>query len=151
MKMGVRVFGSKETREALKRRARQAGLAANELTFQSSNRVAQYMRDSILQGPKTGRIYRLNNPTRVHQASAPGEAPANDLGGLHDSIYVKYRRLNQYAYSADIGASAPYADQLEWGYPPNNVLPRPFLRPAVDRVEAEMDGIIADIWMRYMR
>ena len=38
----------------------------------------------ILTGPRTGRIYRRGGV--VHQASAPGEAPASDTGELRQSI-----------------------------------------------------------------
>jgi len=61
---------------------------ANRAFFKGINRAFNIMgkeidrerRRLILEPPKTGRIYRIRG--RTHQASAPGEAPANLTGGL---------------------------------------------------------------------
>ena len=60
-------------------------------------------------GPKTGTIYKRRN--RLHQASAPGEAPAVDRGGLMSSIYyTQPTRL-----SATVGSRLAYGYWLEFG------------------------------------
>ena len=76
----------------------------------------------VLKGPKTGRIYGR------HQASAPGEAPANDTGFLAGSIRID---INQ-KWEVDLRALAPYAVHLEYGT--RKMAPRPFLRPAAESV-----------------
>lgn len=37
-------------------------------------------------GVAAGTLYHLHNPERLHRASAPGQPPAEDLGGLMASI-----------------------------------------------------------------
>lgn len=96
----------------------------------------------VQQGPKTGRVYQLSNPKRTHQASAPGEAPATDLGHLVASIAAEP--------APEIGgailvARAKYAAHLEYGT--RRIEPRPFLRPAAD-VAKEQGPRIMDAYMK---
>lgn len=98
--------------------------------------VVGYMKDSFLE-PKTGIIYPSG-----HQASAPGEAPAYEYGDLFDSFRI--RKLNQYAYG--ISSSDPAAELLEYGgvY----IAPRPYARPALEKVAEELKGSIVKILNR---
>ena len=66
---------------------------------------------SIMEGPKTGRLYRVKG--KIHQASAPGEPPANKSGKLMSSIgfLVGGRGIGQLTF----GAKALYAAFLELG------------------------------------
>jgi hypothetical protein len=78
---------------------------------------------SILSDGKSGRMYG------PHQASAPGEAPANDLGNLAAGIAV--------ADGADalhkrVVSNAEYSEGLELGT--TKVAARPFLGPALESV-----------------
>ncbi len=82
----------------------------------------------IESGPKTGRLYKRGK--KVHQASAPGEAPASDIGNLAASEYAK--RIRQAFWH--VGFTAEYGLALEFGTP--RILPRPFLRPAVEKYRA---------------
>lgn len=70
--------------------------------------------------PKHGREYRRR--TRIHRASAPGEAPAIDTGNLVNSIKTTFPN----SVTGVIGIGAEYAYYLE--FPLN----RPFVRPAID-------------------
>ena len=89
---------------------------------------------AIMNPPKSGRIYRRGNV--VHQASAPGEAPATDTGNLVNSAYTK--KLGDSDY--ETGFTAEYAAALEFGTP--KIEPRPYLRPAVEAVKkAFIDAI----------
>ena len=72
---------------------------------------------------KTGRIYRFRG--RLHQASAPGEAPANRTGRLLKSSNYAVRNQQQLS----IGESAPYAVFLEDGT--RKIKPRPHLIRAI--------------------
>ena len=83
---------------------------------------------SIRTGARTGRIVKRYHPERIHQASAPGEVPANDLGMLANSIEVD---VDPTQFNMTISASVPYAQELEYGT--RHMLPRPFLRPALTR------------------
>ncbi len=106
---------------------------------------------SIQDGPKSGILY---GPTRaamhvgmgtaskseskkVHQASAPGEAPAADSGELAGKISV---RPSVDGLSAEVVSAAPYSADLEFGT--DTIEPRPFMRPAL---AANADKINADI------
>lgn len=89
---------------------------------------------SILRGSKTGRIYKRGK--RFHQASAPGEAPANDFGFLANKIMAEM--------TEDLTAStislAPYSVHLEYGT--RKAAARPFLRPAGEKVKAQAQGVL---------
>ena len=91
----------------------------------TANNIRAEAMQLIQSGPKTGRIYRRGR--RAHQASAPGEAPATDLGNLVNSGFVE--RVRQALWH--VGFHAKYARGLEFGTP--RILPRPFLRPAVEK------------------
>ena len=51
--------------------------------------TAGLIQEKILGGPKTGKLYKKNNPDRVHRASAPGQYPATDKGTLDQSYGVE--------------------------------------------------------------
>lgn len=80
----------------------------------------------IQQGPATGVVYQKSSPSRTHQASAPGEAPATDTGRLASSIVFEMTgRL-----SATVGSDLVYAAALEFGTA--TIDPRPAWLPAVE-------------------
>jgi len=86
------------------------------------------IKKSVSRGPATGRVYRKQNPTRVHQASAPGQAPQTDTGRLVNSI--TFDRVGQ--FTATVGSKLVYAMYLEFGT--RHIAQRPFFRPAVKRI-----------------
>ena len=71
-------------------------------------------------GSKTGRVYKRGNV--LHQASAPGEAPAVDTGNLLNSGFVKRMGVADFG----IGFSAKYGPILE------EYKNRPFVGPSVE-------------------
>lgn len=95
-------------------------VAAVALMVQSS--VEQSMHDA-----KSGKVYELSSPKRAHRASAPGEAPAVDIGTLVASIMAQ--EINPYTWS--VGTVLPYGRYLEYGT--TTILPRPWLSPAIER------------------
>ncbi len=97
----------------------QRGLDAAGLGVQNT------ARRSIMDGPKTGRIYRISK-TVEHRASAPGEAPANRTGRLVASIVYQVDRQQLHV---DITAGTEYARHLEFGT--RKMAARPFLIPAI--------------------
>lgn len=95
-------------------------LALKETGSEVVNKMAKY----IFNPPKTGRIYNFRG--RKHQASAPGESPANRTGRLAKSGDYKvhsYMRM-------EVGETAPYAGYLEYGTA--RILPRPHIIRAVN-------------------
>ena len=122
---------------AMQRRARQAA-------FRGVVKSAETLREEalrlILNTPKSGRIYRRGNV--LHQASAPGEAPASDTGSLVSRLEVV---PNEDEVSAKLVANTQYAAFLEYGT--EKMEPRPFMRPAL----AHMRDTIIKIMATMMR
>jgi len=92
--------------------------------FRGTEKVLATALDKIRQPPKTGRIYR--RPDIDHQASAPGEAPANDTGHLAKMGRTEYDTPN---LTGIVRFSTAYAEGLELGT--ERVEARPFLRPSL--------------------
>lgn len=121
----VEIKGLKEVQDAIRAYegdiSRQLGLIVNAAALESVNDVKK-----AIQGqPKTGRKYQRG--TVVHQASAPGQAPATDTGFLVSSIYNEDRGY----LSKAIGSRLSYAFYLEFGT--RKIAPRPSWIPAVER------------------
>lgn len=103
---------------------------------------------AIESGNKTGRIYRRRG--RMHQASAPGEAPANDAGVLVSRTRVAVSRKTISA-AVVAGPSDFYARFLESGT--RHILPRPALVPSRDKhvqdfiasVQAVLDNVAQQV------
>lgn len=128
--VNVEINGLKEVQDAIRAYegdiSKQLGLIVNAAALESVNDVKK-----AIQGPpKTGRKYQRG--TVVHQASAPGQAPATDTGFLVSSIYNEDRGY----LSKAIGSRLPYAFYLEFGTRKN--APRPSWVPAVERAIPKM-------------
>jgi HK97 gp10 family phage protein len=85
------------------------------------------LRYMIRNGPRTGRVYTFRG--RKHQASAPGEVPANRTGKLAKS--VGYEATGH--HTLVFGEEAEYASFLERGT--RNMAPRPHLSVAVNEMQ----------------
>lgn len=126
----VEIKGLKQVQDAIRAYegdiSRQLGLIVNAAALESVNDVKK-----AIQGPpKTGRKYQRG--TVVHQASAPGQAPATDTGFLVLSIYNEDRGY----LSKAIGSRLPYAFYLEFGT--RKIASRPSWVPAVERAIPKM-------------
>lgn len=95
-----------------------------------------------MQGARSGRIYKKRSRSagisakgrkkargrgRLHQASAPGEAPAVDSGALRVAVSRAPRIIS--ATQAEINITPLYAEFLERGT--TRMAARPFIRPAI--------------------
>ena len=87
--------------------------------------VIEETRRLIINGPKTGRIYSFRGGR--HQASAPGEAPANRTGRLARSGDYKVKNWQEMT----VGETADYAKFLEDGTR-GRIAPRQHLIRAVN-------------------
>ncbi len=87
--------------------------------------------------PKTGRIYHRRGV--AHQASAPGESPAADLGNLARNVQTS---VDPAALTGNVNFGSKYAAGLEFGTP--KIAPRPFARPALAAKRDEIRGDLAD-------
>jgi len=93
--------------------------AAWQVVMRRTEATLVRAQQSILSGTRTGRMYG------THQASAPGEPPANWTGELVASGGTRYDRSR---LVGEVIFSAPYALALEFGT--EKMEPRPYLRPA---------------------
>jgi hypothetical protein len=84
--------------------------------------IKREVRRLIRDPNKSGRIYNIGG--KMHQASAPSEAPANLSGRLAKKVGSKVPNATRLI----IGDNAPYGGYLEYGT--THILPRPHLRPA---------------------
>jgi HK97 gp10 family phage protein len=104
--------------------ATRAVVAVTEAILEEGTRL-------IASPPKTGRIYHRRSPDRSHQASAPGEPPAADLGALIASGRAKYPEGGDPNLVRGIANwSSEHARFLELGT--EKMEPRPFARPALE-------------------
>lgn len=88
--------------------------------------------------PKSGWLYRRGKTSRsVHQASAPGEAPAVDTGTLFGEM--QWRSTGP--LSAEVDIIPEYASYLETGT--RRMAPRPYVQPAIDAITAKYSGILS--------
>lgn len=119
----------------------------------------------IQNGPKTGYVYyRIPGPkymtvrrgsedgpivamfraagkqnlSRVHQSSAPGQAPATDTGTLVGSVYAK----PETPLSILVGSRLPYAYYLEYGT--RKIRPRKAWEPAVEIARPKLAKLIEE-------
>jgi len=88
---------------------------------------------SSMEGQKSGRLYRRGNV--VHQASAPGEAPAIDTGNYYGAIHVE---MESDLTAIVTPGAAPYPVILELGGA--NVAPRPAAGPAAEKNRARFEA-----------
>ncbi len=110
----------------------QQGIVSGLYTF--GKILGNHVKQLIEEGPKTGRIYSFRGSP--HQASAPGEAPANKSGTLVESYNYNVRG----AYEMEVGESAPYAGFLEDGT--TNIEPRPHFKRAIDDKQGDLVNIL---------
>ena len=93
----------------------------------------KHTRKLILDPNKNGRIYLIKG--KLHQASAPGEAPANLSGALEKSVDYHVRD-----YEMEFGDKELYGKFLEGGTV--KMLPRPHLGRTVNERGTENKNIM---------
>jgi len=109
--------------------------------FQLGTQLRKDARNEIIRGTKTGRIYRIRRGRIIknHQASAPGEAPANLSGNLNSSIGYQIKGSDEMEFGYRLFGRlghAFYGKWLEEGAPNANIEPRPNITPTVEKNEA---------------
>ena len=95
-----------------------------KLVQKTTKNIAGRMKVRIQHGPKTGRIYVHNGIP--HQASAPGQAPATDMGELVNSIDTSDGgELREF-----VNVHAEYGAYPEFGT--SKMASRPYMRPSFE-------------------
>lgn len=92
-------------------------------------------KNEVLRGQRSGKWYG------GHQASAPGESPANWSGHLRDSSFTP---LTNDAHLPGIMSNAMYAGYLEDGT--SKMAARPFRQPIIDKAQPEIEAIYTEPW-----
>lgn len=110
-----------------------------------------------LTGQRSGLFYKISKTGRLHQASAPGEAPAVLYGALRNSAGHSQPVWDGWSVSAEVGIGLgtrpggggadpeTYARRLEFGGIDSRgvrILPRPYLEPTVIRTAAQIDQLL---------
>jgi hypothetical protein len=108
--------------------------------------VVTEARRSIMQDPKTGRMYPNRNANGQivswHRASAIGETPANWTGKLVSSLIATRAEVVNGIVTAKATASAAicsYADDLEYGI---NMSNRPFMVVAGSKMQEPIQAMV---------
>ena len=104
---------------------------ADELTkavYAGAQKVVTEAKKSVLDGNKSGRVYKRRSVT--HRTSAPGEAPASDTGRLVNSLHAEAGNPGE-ALAIAGGSSVKYATTLEFGT--SKMAARPFMVPALEK------------------
>lgn len=122
MKMQVTVLNN-NIPDLVEQMRQNAGMATRRAALKAVERAQEAMR-----APKSGHFYG------THQASAPGQAPAVQSGGLIGSIEAQ--KVDAYIWN--VGSIDDKAPILEFGSV--NMEARPFLGPAADEVWEEFEG-----------
>lgn len=81
--------------------------------FEAATIITELLKNQVLVGPRTGRIYRFPRTNVTYQASAPGEPPAERTGYLRVSYDMSPKRWSDIDERVTIGTNAPYARILE--------------------------------------
>lgn len=116
--------------------------------------TAQRARIKIRTGTRSGHVYLTEGG--VHQASAPGEPPANLSGALAGSIRST-RMTDRPGSFATAGSDLAYAQVLEFGGfsdfngKPVYVEPRPFLVPSFEEAIVGVEARLKKEFERSLR
>jgi hypothetical protein len=142
MSVAIKVNGSQEVAAAIARFGAEISAQVSKAVQATALEALTDVRKAIQGPPKTGKLYpRGKNGDKVHQASAPGEAPATDTGALVSSTYF----TQPDPLTAAIGSRLEYAFHLEFGT--MKIAPRPSWLPAAERaaprLEKRLEKIIA--------
>lgn len=127
MRISARVLGADDLARAFAERAGRSDAAAQVALEESAQIIAAEAQRLITDGPKTGRIYKKYRPRREHQASAPNEPPASDLGTLVAGVVIDRADVSQGRITVE--STAAHSKPLEFGT--RHMAPRPFLRRAM--------------------
>lgn len=146
MPVTVKVDGMREMTRRFGRLDSRMRSAVGVWLIEASQVVVKEAVRLIKSGPKTGRVYRRYRPTRVHQASAPFQPPAEDLGELSGSLSATVDRK---AMEAAIVSTSHKAVMLELGT--RKMMPRPFLAPSIDNTRARISRMLSLRLKRLMK
>lgn len=127
--IGVELQGLQQLLSQLQRLDQSAGQSLEEVITDLVTDTHSLAVAGIEGGPKSGRTYRRGNVT--HQASAPGQYPASDTGGLAGSVRFELPQPGN--MTGRVGTSVAYGPMLEFGT--SRMAARPWLMPSFERAK----------------
>jgi phage gpG-like protein len=141
--VNVQVRGIQEVQAAIRAFGAAVEKGVSDAIAATALETLTDVRKAIQGPPKTGREYpRGKDGSKIHRASAPGQAPATDTGALVSSTY--FTKVND--LTAAIGSRLDYAFFLEFGT--LRMEPRPSWVPAAERnaprLEKRLRRVIAE-------
>jgi hypothetical protein len=101
-----------------------------EIVRETAKEVQRREIERIVGGSKTGRVYTSGPEPLPHQASAPGESPANWTGELASSIVAQQVGPMEW----DVETTSEHAAPLEFGSVKNGGA-RPFVLPTAEEMK----------------
>lgn len=130
MEFTFKIEGIDNLNKAMVELQKEVARQLNIALLASATKVHKEASKSLTNGKKSGRIYKRGKSI-IHQASAAGEAPANDTGTL-------LRSLSFYGFKdkleATVTSRLKYAKMLEFGT--TKIKARPFMFPAYEKSKA---------------
>lgn len=150
MKIEMTVEGLTDLSDYMKTVADASDVAYVRTINFTTQSAAQRMKNRIRTGVRSGRVYRREGPDRTVVASAPGEAPADDLGTLANSI--TFNRAKSILDEVFLSANADYAGVLEFGGYSNGsyIAPRPYFYISIDEAVAAASKKLAQEFARQL-
>jgi hypothetical protein len=138
----ITMTGNRELAAALRAMGERIPQSVDDVVMEVAAELEADIKLRIQSGPKTGKIYTRGSVT--HQASAPGQAPATDTGGLIGSIQHERDGFAKASVLSRLMTSV----YLELGT--RHIAPRPAWVPAAEglrpeytkRLEAAISGVI---------
>lgn len=130
MDFSVKIEGLDKLDKATADIQKAVAVELDKALYASAQQVVTEAKKSVLEGGKSGRVYKRR--TVIHQASAPGEAPASDTGRLVNSLHAEAGQGEALAIAG--GSSVVYANMLEFGT--SKMAARPFMFPAFEKSKA---------------
>jgi HK97 gp10 family phage protein len=121
-------------------RKRFPGIVQN-IVDKAAGDIEQIAKKSM-SAPKHGKVYKRGK--KKHRASAPGEAPAIDIGKLSNSIEV----IKEGAGVDVVVVHSEYGAALEFGT--EHIKARPFMDPAAQKVKPKFLAALRSL-ERYLK
>ena len=128
MSMSIKLEGLQELQNAIREATQETQAKIEMVVEATASDIRNATVRRIQRGPASGEIYKSKgSKEKLHQASAPGEAPATDIGTLAGSYSVIDGDTPLTKY---VSTDLDYAYFLEFGT--INMAPRPHLLPSVE-------------------
>lgn len=145
MSVAITVVNAKQVTDRLEKLDDVIAVEIKKAVQKAALMVEGAAKVKIQRGAKTGQVYAGANG-RLHQASAPGEAPATNTGRLVGSIT---HNIKDSGLTAIVGSDVEYAIHLEFGT--RNMGARPFLQPSVEENRQKIEKMFADAIKKGMK